>query len=105
MTEASVRKLASVVFPAICTGKNKFPPKEAALSITEAVKDFFIRNPRSVLREVHLCDRDATCVQSLMEACEDVFGVKDSIRTARPTAITADQAANAKERIHATVVC
>ena len=102
LTETCRRKLGSVVIPALCTGKNKFPPQESALCITNAVKDFFDKNPRTMLRAVYLCG-DGACVQCITDACDGIFGVKDAVKLTQVS--KADRnSSEIRGRVQATLV-
>ena len=103
LTEASRRKLGSVVIPALCTGKNRFPPQESASCVVNAVKDFFHRNPRTILREVYLCG-DGACAPYMTEACENVFGVKEAVRVTQPSKDAGRKEADIRGRIQATLL-
>ena len=109
LKEANTRKLASVAIPALCTGKNKFPPREASLCIINAIKDFFNQNPRTVLREMHLCDRDEACIQTFTDVCNDVFGMKEAVTVSQSSKSSQHtgqkkKEADVKSRIQTTLI-
>lgn len=80
LTECERRNMYSVVFPAICTGYNRFPVPEATRIITLAIQTYFQNNLRSCVKKVYLCDTDKKKIQSFERALESVFGVANCTR-------------------------
>ncbi|KAJ8317005.1 hypothetical protein KUTeg_004909 [Tegillarca granosa] len=83
LKECEKRNLHSVVFPAICTGYNRFPVAEATRVIALAIQNYFQNNFRSCIKKVYLCDTDKQKVQSFELALQSVFGVANCMREQR----------------------
>lgn len=63
----------SIAIPAISTGVFNYPREMATRVIVETIKEYFLANPDSVIREVYLCDIKTLVVEAFTAALKEKF--------------------------------
>lgn len=63
----------SIAIPAISTGVFNYPREMATRVIVEMIKEYFLANPDSVIREVYLCDIKTLVVEAFTAALKEKF--------------------------------
>jgi O-acetyl-ADP-ribose deacetylase (regulator of RNase III) len=70
---ASQYKLQSISLPAISSGIFGFPKDRCARVILQTVSDYLTQNPAGSVREVNLCNIDATTSQTFLAEAQQRF--------------------------------
>jgi O-acetyl-ADP-ribose deacetylase (regulator of RNase III) len=66
--------MTTLAMPAISVGHRRFPAREAAVSILEAVYEFFNEQERISIQQIHLVDISDSVVNHFYESAIKTFG-------------------------------